>query len=118
MKPINVVELVGNPCLLAPDKGTSLLQSINDGLKKTNSVVVDFTGYEFLSSTFLNHSFGQLCIDNDWDETTFKAKVLIKGLEEDDLDDVALTIHNAQVRRSLIRKNISPADYYSQRLPA
>jgi hypothetical protein len=117
MKIINVVALVDNPCLLAHDKVASLLQSINDGLKKSDSVVVDFTGYEFLSSTFLNHSFGQLCIDNDWDETTFKRKVFIKGMEEDDLDDVALTIHNAQVRRSLIHKSISPADYYSQRLP-
>ncbi|MFA5834639.1 MAG: STAS-like domain-containing protein [Bacteroidota bacterium] len=118
MKTIKVVSLVGNPCLLSPDKGTSLYQSINDGLQEASPVVVDFAGYEFLSSTFLNHSFGQLCIDNDWDDTAFKEKVSIVGMEEDDVDEVAITVHNAQLRRTLKLQHISPAEYYSQRLPA
>lgn len=118
MKTIKVVSLVGNPCLLSPDKGTILLKAINEVVKNENSVVTDFTGYEFLSSTFLNHSFGQLCIDNDWDDAILKKKVIITGMEEDDLDEVALTIHNAQVRRNLLHQNISPEQYYSERIPA
>ena len=118
MKSIKVVELLSTPCLLAPEKGTSLLSEIQNSIKSSPSVVVDFTGYEFLSSAFLNHAFGQICIDQGWDTDKFHKKVKTKGLDEDDVDELELAIDNVQTRRSLIKQGINPEQYYASRLPA
>jgi hypothetical protein len=118
MKTINVVEVVGNPCLLAPDKGAQLAAEIQKALRKTSKVAVDFSGYEFLSSSFLNQAFGQLCLDLDWNSKAFFGKVKIIGLQQDDLEELELAIDNAQTRRALVKKGISPHEYFSARLPA
>jgi hypothetical protein len=118
MKTIKVVEVVGNPCLLAPDKGAQLASEIRKALRKASKVGVDFSGYEFLSSSFLNQAFGQLCLDLDWDNRAFFRKVKITGLQEDDLEELELAVDNAQTRRALVKKGISPQEYFSARLPA
>jgi hypothetical protein len=118
MKTIKVVEVVGNPCLLAPDKGALLASEIQRALRRSPKVHVDFSGYEFLSSSFLNQAFGQLCLDLDWDTKAFFRKVKITGLQEDDLDELELAIDNAQTRRALVKKGITPQEYFSARLPA
>lgn len=118
MKTIKVTEVVRNPCLLAPDKGAQLASEIRKALRRSPKVEVDFSGYEFLSSSFLNQAFGQLCLDLDWDAKAFFRKLKITGLQEDDLDELELAIDNAQTRRTLVKKGISPQQYFSTRLPA
>lgn len=118
MKTIKVVEVVGNPCLLAPDKGTQLASEIQKSLRRNSKVGVDFAGYEFLSSSFLNQAFGQLCLDLDWDTKAFFRKVKVIGLQEDDLEELKLAVDNAQTRRTLVKKGISPQEYFAARLPA
>ncbi len=119
MKSIKVVDLLGTPCLLAPELGQSLAARIKDSLGLfSSSVKVDFEGYQFLSSAFLNHAFGQICIDEDWDTPKFEKKVSVVGLQEDDLDEMRLAVDNAQARRNMIRQGISPETYYSAHLGA
>ena len=118
MKTIGVVNFLETPCLLAPEKGTLLADEIKRLIKSARNVSVDFTDYEFLSSAFLNHAFGQLCIDLDWDAATFNKKINVVALDEDDVDELTLAIDNAQTRRSLMKRGIKPEDYYSARIPA
>jgi hypothetical protein len=118
MRNIIVVKLLETPCLLALEKGKLLEGEIRKALASAKSVSVDFTDYEFLSSAFLNHAFGQLCIDLDWDVDMFRHKVRIVGLDEDDAGELALAIDNAQTRRSLIKRGINPKEYYASLIPA
>lgn len=118
MKNIIVVRLLETPCLLAPEKGKLLADEIRKALASSKSVSVDFADYEFLSSAFLNHAFGQLCIDLDWHADVFHQKVQIVGLDEDDADELELAIDNAQTRRSLIKRGINPKEYYASLIPA
>lgn len=119
MKTLKVVNLWGNPCLLAPEKGDQLLAEIKNSFGLlSRSVEVDFSGYEFLSSAFLNRAFGQLCIDEKWTREKFHEKVKIKGLEEDDKEELELAIDNAAARLSLLKQGINPEEYFAARLSA
>ena len=119
MNTIRVTKLFDNPVLLAPEKGEELCKKIKAGLRRFDVVKVDFFGYEFLSSAFLNRTFGQLCIDLDLSAEEFKEKVKILNLSEDDSDDLALAIDNAQFRRKLIKQGVTDiGEYFASRLPA
>lgn len=118
MRTIPVVDTLGTPCLLASEKGTLLGEEIKQILQTQPAVRVDFTGYEFLSTAFLNHALGQLCIDLNWDAKTFHDNVHIANMGEDDLEDLELAIDNAQTRRGLLLRGVDPDQYYSSRLPA
>lgn len=119
MNTIRVTRLFDNPVLLAPEKGEELCKKIRAGLKKFDTVKVDFAGYEFLSSAFLNRAFGQLCIDLDMSMQEFEKKVEILNLNEDDTEDLALAIDNAQFRRKLIKQGVTDiGEYFASRLPA
>ena len=119
MNTIKVIKLFDNPVLLAPEKGEELCKKIKAGLKKFDTVKVDFSGYEFLSSAFLNRAFGQLCIDLDLGAEAFDKKVKILNMTEDDTDDLALAIDNAQFRRKLIKQGVTDiGEYFASRLPA
>ncbi|HEY9167746.1 MAG TPA: STAS-like domain-containing protein [Candidatus Kryptonia bacterium] len=119
MNTIRVVKLFDNPVLLAPEKGEELCTKIKAGLKRFGNVKVDFAGYEFISSAFLNRAFGQLCIDLDLDTEEFHEKVQIMSLSQDDVDDLELAIDNAQFRRKLIKQGVTDiGEYFASRLPA
>ena len=119
MNTIKVTKLFDNPVLLAPEKGEELCNKIKAALKKFDTVKVDFSGYEFLSSAFLNRAFGQLCIDLDMSAEKFERKVKILNLSEDDTEDLALAIDNAQFRRKLIKQGVKDiGEYFASRLPA
>jgi hypothetical protein len=106
MKVIHVVRLLGTSHLLTTDGGAAVASEIKKQLQAQPQVSVDLSGYELLSSAFLNHAFGQLCIDLNWDAKTFHERVSIVGMADDDLDELALD--NAQMRRVLINKGQSP----------
>lgn len=97
--------------------GRPLASEIKKHLQSQHRVNVDFGGYEFLSSAFLNHAFGQICIDLNWDAETFRQHISIANMDEDNLEELQLAIDNAQTRRVLILRGMSPDKYYSSRLP-
>jgi hypothetical protein len=118
MTTIKVIDIVGSPCLLASEKGDIVASTIQGALKTTSFVEIDFAGYKFLSSAFLNHAFGQLCIDLNWTSDAFKKNIRIIGLDEDDMQDVELAIENAQTRIQLLKRGIQPEQYFAQHITA
>jgi len=117
MKTIRVLDITNNPCLLAPEKAEKVAESIRKYLKNGDTVQIDFTGYEFLSSAFLNRAMGQVLIDLDIDKNKLDSIVKVTGLQDDDADDLALAIDNADLRRKLLKKGVSPEEYYSSHVP-
>ena len=115
MKTIKIVEILGTPVLLAPDKGERVRKEIE---RVNEEVIVDFEGYQFVSSTFLNHAFGQLCIDKGWTADVFSKRVKIQNLQEDDVDELSLAIDNAAMRLTMIRNGIDPKAFFATHLPA
>lgn len=120
MNTVRVVKLFdNNPVLLASEKGEELCAKIKDVIKRFGSVKVNFAGYEFLSSTFLNRAFGQLCIDMNWGTEKFRKNVKVMGLDDDDIIDLEVAVNNAQLRRKLIKKGVTDLkEYFDSRLPA
>jgi STAS-like domain of unknown function (DUF4325) len=114
MKKISVVEILGTPILLSTDKGKSLFYIIIDELKHQKNVILDFSGYEYISTTFLNNSIGDLIVTNNWNVETFNQHITIVGLPEDDLDDLYLAISNARYRKDLMDKGLNPKDIYEK----
>jgi len=117
MRTVGVIAFLGTPCLLAPEKGSKLASEIKRQLQAEHSVRVDFDGYEFLSSAFLNHAFGQICIDQNMETSVFHESILIVNMTEDDMEELELALDNAQTRRVLINRGHNPDQYYSSRLP-
>lgn len=115
MKNIIVVDLLKSPVLLSAEKGELLFEAIKKALKsKTKGkVVINFEGYRFMSSTFLNNAFGQLCIDLNFSEKNIKDKLEISGLNSDDEDDLELAVSNAQLRKRLIEDNVNVQEFYA-----
>ncbi len=119
MKSIHVVDFLENPVLLAGELGDRLEEKIKQTLNGGHGVEVDFAGYKFISSTFFNRAFGQLCLDMDWSADKFKKNVKVAKLEEDDYDDVELALNNAQLRRKLKKSGVTDMkEYFESRLPA
>jgi len=118
MKTIKILDITENPCLLAPEKAVKVAEKIKKYLQNGETVQVDFSGYEFLSSSFLNRAIGQIIIDMDLDKKNFKYSVKIAGLQDDDVDDIYLAIDNADLRRKLLKKGVSPEEYYTSHIPA
>lgn len=118
MKKIKIIDLVESPVLLSPDKGLILLNEIKSQLNKSKKVVIDFAGYKFFSSSFLNNSFGQLCMDMNMTEKDFFNKISFSGLNEDEIDEIKLSVHNAQTRRKLLKENVNIDDFYKNLMPA
>lgn len=115
MKQINVVDIINSPVLLAAEKGELLFDVIKKHMKaKTKEKIkLNFKGYKFLSSTFLNNAIGQLCIEMNLDEKAFNEKFNIIGLNEDDLEDLYLVISNAQFRKRLIEDKVNVKEFYA-----
>ncbi len=110
-----VADFLNSPVLLAPEKGDKLYKTLADSIAKhKEKIELDFEGYKFLSSTFLNHAFGQLCIDLNLTEEQFFNKISFVNISEDDLDEVKLCVLNAQMRRALRGKGYNENEFYSK----
>jgi len=118
MKKITIVDLIQSPVLLSPEKGQILLKELKSQLEKSKKINLDFSGFKFFSSSFLNNSFGQLCLDLNISEKDFFNKISFSGLSEDDIDEINLTIHNAQVRRKLKKEDVNVDKFYKKLIPA
>lgn len=118
MKTLKVIEVVGSAVLLHSDKGDHLKKAMQEALRETSQIAIDFAGYQFLSTMFLNFSFGALCLENDWSREEFFGHITIQNLAEDDGDDVELSLRNAQQRRELRKNNIDTAEFYERNVLA
>jgi hypothetical protein len=113
---IRVIEVVDSTILLLPEQGKLLAKKIKLLFNRDRDIIIDFEGYEYFSSTFMNHSIGQLLIDLDLDKKKFNKYFRVTGLKEDDTDDVSLVLNNSQMRRKLYKKGLPAEEYYSNRL--
>jgi STAS-like domain of unknown function (DUF4325) len=114
MKTIKVVSLFTTSGLLSSEKGKILLENILKSLDNSGSkVVIDFSGYEYLSSSFLNHSFGELIILKNWSMEDFNSNLEIINLMEDDMEDLNLSVFNAIQRKKMLDKGLNPEDVYN-----
>jgi hypothetical protein len=113
MKKISVIEALTTSVLLSTDKGKSLFYLIVEELKKHDRITLDFSGYEYISTTFLNNSFGDLIVTYNWDFEILKKHIDIIGLSEDDIDELKLSVNNAKFKKNLIDKGLNPEEIYS-----
>ena len=115
MKTIKVVSLLDSTSLLSSDKGKVLLDSIVQNLKSSGKkLIIDFSGYEYLSSTLLNHSFGELIIAKNWTMDDLNSNIEIIKLSHDDYEDLELCIFNARQRKKMIDNGQRPEEVYSR----
>jgi hypothetical protein len=114
MSVIKVVELLGTKSLLTAEKGEELFDAIKEAVEKNNIISLDFEGYDYFSSSFINHSIGQICVDKGWDFETYSQHVTLKNVDEDDLVDIKLAVVNAFHKYTLIKNKIDPQKHYSE----
>ncbi len=112
MKIINVVNVLGTSNLLTSERGTYLRKIIESVISNSSQVNLDFSGYEFISSSFINSAFGDLCLELDWSVSDFYKKINLSSIEEDDKNDIELSIFNAKRRNELIKSGKNLSDYY------
>jgi len=110
---INVVKLIGSSSLLSSNKGITLYEELNNFLKEHRQITLDFFGSEYLSTIFINHSLGQLCVDMGWDITKFYEHFNIINISEEHQASIELAISNAYHRYNLIAQKLDPKEYYS-----
>lgn len=109
---LKIIDIVGSSSLLAAEKASHLLDILkSQSLDET--IVLDFDGYDYISSTFINQSIGQLCLDNNWTSEKFFEHFIIENIDEDDLDNIELAISNAYHKSLLQSKSINPEEHYS-----
>lgn len=115
MRTINVVDMLRTTALLTSEKGIELYNEILNCLNtgQNERLRLDFKDYEYISSTFLNRSFGKLCVIKNWNFEEMKKNLIILNLSEDDMEDVELAILNANEREKLISKGIDLSQHYS-----
>jgi hypothetical protein len=118
MQALRVLNIVDSPVLLASEKGEILKLAIIEALENSPFVIVDFLGYQFISSTFFNYAFAALCIDKEWSKVKFDEHIQIQGLSEDDADELELCLFNVQQRRKLLESNVNTEEFYATRIPA
>ena len=118
MLSIKVCDFLKTSHLLSPDNGKKLRENVVEGLSTNDSVELDFQGYEYISSSFLNEILGKLLIDNQWSIGEIKQQVKWINISEDDETDFSIALENAETRLKLIKKNINPEEFYRKQLPA
>lgn len=118
MQTIKVCEYLNTTHLLSPDKGKVLRDVILKKLANLDKVTIDFEGYEYLSSSFLNEAIGNIIIEQKLSSKNFKERILWKNLSKDDEIDLLLAIENAETRLELVKKKIDPDEFYRSTLPA
>lgn len=90
---------------MTPEQGAELRSQIAELLHAGGDVVVvDFDGYRYLSSMFINQAFGRLAVDENLDQAEFFRRLELLNLSDDDLDKVKLSLVNAMNRRRLMQR--------------
>lgn len=116
MAKIIVTKFLETSQLLSADKGTRLSQKIIEELKKASSIELDFTGYSSIGSSFINRAFGDTCIQLELTPEEFTKKIKLVNLDDDDKDDVLLSLYNALNKLQIIKSGKDIHEYYSSTL--
>jgi hypothetical protein len=90
---------------------------LEKAISSGNDVTLDFTGFIYLSNSFLNTSVGKLVLEHGWCEEEFDQHIRITGLDEADENRLRLTVANAVNRINLKRKNIDTKEFYTHLMP-
>lgn len=101
MHTINVAESLVTPCFLAAEMGEMLFQLIQQELALHEEIEIDFSGYNYVSETFLYHSLGKVCLVNKLDDAAFTRKIRITNLEEDDREELDEVLDNVRIQLSI-----------------
>ena len=118
MSKIKVCDYLENSHLLSPDKGKELRKKVLDLLNRSESIILDFDGYEYISSSFVNEVLGKVLIEKKWTGEELKRRVKWENLSEDDETDFLISIENAETKLQLIQNNIDPDEFYRANIPA
>lgn len=92
MTSIRVVELVGPVCV-DPEDGSGLCQESHSALSQGASVLLDFTGVQTLTSSFLNSAVA--CLFASYPAETLGQRLQWTGLDSTDERLVNLVLKNA-----------------------
>lgn len=117
MAKINVCEFLKTNNLLALEKGEELRHKILNLLQNNKEIILDFEGYDYISSSFLNESIGKLIVDQELSVGELMSRVKLENISEDDEIDFQIAIENAKTRLHLIKSNIDPEEFYRANLP-
>ncbi|MEE9432519.1 MAG: STAS-like domain-containing protein [Melioribacteraceae bacterium] len=117
MNTIKVVDFLNSSNLLSSSKANTLYSYILEQLEKFDSITLDFSGYESISSIFLNYTLGNLIVDKKINskEQLFDI-VNIVGLSDDDREEVILSVQNAIFKNNLLLEGKNIEDIYSSYL--
>lgn len=116
MKKIKVVDKLKSSNLLSSVKGEILYQYILAQLDQMNSITLDFSDYEYISSTFLNSTFGKLLVSKNWTKEQFFDMIKVIGLSDDDMSNLMLSVQNALFKNDLLLKGQNIEDVYLSNL--
>jgi len=90
-----VTEFLSTTQLLSSEKGKKLSEKIIGLLKSNETITIDFQGYLSIGSSFINRAFGDTCIELNLSPEDFREKIVLKNIDEDDVDDIMLSVYNA-----------------------
>jgi len=116
MTKLLVTEFLSTNQLLSSEKGKKLSEKIIELLKLNENVEVDFYGYLSIGSSFINRAFGDTCIALNFSPNDFKEKIVLKNIDEDDVDDIMLSVYNAVNKLQLLKAGKNLEEYYSSTL--
>ena len=93
-KEVIVVTAICGPHCVGPDDGMALFEKMLSILKSGNSVCLDFSSVETLTTSFLNASVGK--IFGKFDYADLEARLQLINLDTVDQQSVSLVIKNAK----------------------
>ena len=118
MQTVMVCEFLKTTHLLSPEKGKQLRDNILSLMEESDLIVLDFDGYEYISSSFFNEALGKILIEKKLTAGKLKQIIQWKNISEDDEIDILLSLENAEIKLRLIQRKIDPEEFYRANLPA
>ena len=86
-------------------------------MNNNEEITLNFEGYDYISSSFLNESVGKLIIDQELSVDELKDRIKWENISEEDETDFQIAIENAKTRLHLLKNNIDPEEFYKANLP-
>lgn len=95
-KTIRVSEVINSPYAVAPEDGELLYQHIQRELKQNDTIEIDFSGIDRLTTLFCNKAIAILLKDHD--SSWLNEKFSFSGLTKPSLDRLLRSIQIAKTR--------------------
>lgn len=116
MTKLLVTEFLSTNQLLSSEKGKNLSEKIIELLKSNETITIDFQGYLSIGSSFINRAFGDTCIELNLSPEDFREKIVLNNVDEDDVDDIMLSVYNAVNKLLILKAGKNLEEYYSSTL--